>query len=147
MPIHCRWYNYMLHAFPEVTLRSTRHKVMLHGLQKWRQNVKIIRNVNGFSGHKWKEIRNRHLLYNKIIVDLRFGRHEVLLYSKLNHIDLRSAWVNITFIDPCPIQHESIIVYKPLVIYIFSNLTLWRPLWRCVKDIKVLPFYAKQCGF
>ena len=39
-----------------------------------------------------------HLLYNKIVVDLCFGRHGVLLKSKLNHIDdLRSASVNMTF--------------------------------------------------
>ena len=29
-----------------------------------------------------------HLLYNKAIVDLCFGRHRVLLNSELNHIDL-----------------------------------------------------------
>ena len=31
------------------------------------------------------------------MVDLCFGRHEVLLNSKLNHIDLRFALVNIKF--------------------------------------------------
>ena len=35
--------------------------------------------------------------YYKTIVDLCFGRHGVLLKSKLNHIDLRSASVNMTF--------------------------------------------------
>ena len=34
-----------------------------------------------------------HLLYNKTIVDLCFGRHGVLLNSKLNHNDLRSTSV------------------------------------------------------
>ena len=38
-----------------------------------------------------------HLFYNKVIVDLCFGRHGVLLNGKLNHIDLRSASVNMTF--------------------------------------------------
>ena len=38
-----------------------------------------------------------HLLYNKTVVVLCFGRHGVLLFSKLDHIDLRSASVNMTF--------------------------------------------------
>ena len=40
-------------------------------------------------------MHNIHLFYNKTIVDLCFGRHGVLLNSK--RIDLRSAWVNMTF--------------------------------------------------
>ena len=36
-------------------------------------------------------MHNAHLFCNKTIVDLRFGRHGVLLNSKRNHIDLRSA--------------------------------------------------------
>ena len=40
---------------------------------------------------------NIHLFYNKTIVDLCFRRHGVLLNSKLNHIDLHSALVNMTF--------------------------------------------------
>ena len=35
-----------------------------------------------------------HLFYNKTIVDLCFGRQGVLLNSKLNHIDVHSASVN-----------------------------------------------------
>ena len=38
-----------------------------------------------------------YLLYNKTIVVLCFGRHGVLLNSKLNHIDLGSASVNMKF--------------------------------------------------
>ena len=38
-----------------------------------------------------------HLSYNKTSVDLFFGRHEVLLNIKLNHIELCSASVNMTF--------------------------------------------------
>ena len=38
-----------------------------------------------------------HLFYNISIVDLCFGRHGVLLNSKLNHIDIRSASVNSAF--------------------------------------------------
>ena len=55
-------------------------------------------NVNGFNCLKWQEMHKIHLLYDKTIVDLCFGRHGVLLNSKLNHIDLRSASVNMTFI-------------------------------------------------
>ena len=42
-------------------------------------------------------MHNIHLLYNQTIVDLCFGRHGVLLNSKLNHIDLRSVSDNLTF--------------------------------------------------
>ena len=42
-------------------------------------------------------MHNIPLLYNKTIADSCFGRHGVLLNSKLNHIDVRSASVNITF--------------------------------------------------
>ena len=42
-------------------------------------------------------MHNIHLLYNKTVVDFCFGRHGVLLNSKLIHIDLRSASVNMTF--------------------------------------------------
>ena len=59
-----------------------------------------IRNGNGFNGIKWQEMHNIHLFYNKTIVDLCFGVHGVLLNSKLNHIDLRSASVNMTFTVP-----------------------------------------------
>ena len=59
--------------------------------------ARSIRNVNGFNGPKWQEIHNIHLLYNKTIVDSCFSRHGVLLNSKLNHIDLPSASVNMTF--------------------------------------------------
>ena len=45
-----------------------------------------------------------HILYNKtIIVDLCFGGHGVLLKSKLNHVDLCSASVNM----PLPIPYHS----------------------------------------
>ena len=56
-----------------------------------------IRNVNGFYGIEWQEMHIIHLFYNKTIVDLCFGGHGVFLNSKLNHIDLRSASVNMTF--------------------------------------------------
>ena len=42
-------------------------------------------------------MHNIHLLYNKTIVDLCFGRHGMLLNSKLNRIVLCSASVNMTF--------------------------------------------------
>ena len=56
-----------------------------------------IRNVNGFNYLKWQEMHNIHLLYYKTIVDVCFGRHGVLLNSKLNDIDLRSVSVNMMF--------------------------------------------------
>ena len=43
-------------------------------------------------------MHNIHLLY-KTIVDLCFGRHGVLLNSKLNHIDLRSATLRVGQFD------------------------------------------------
>ena len=54
-------------------------------------------NVNCFNGPKWQEMHNIHLLYNTTIIDLCFGRHGVLMNNKLNHIDIRSASVNMTF--------------------------------------------------
>ena len=58
-----------------------------------------IRKVNGLNDPKWQEMHSIHLLYNKTIVDICFGRHGVLLNSKLNHIDLRSASINMRFTD------------------------------------------------
>ena len=55
-----------------------------------------IRNGRDFNGLNWQELRNIHLLYYETFIDLCFGRHGVL-YSKLNHIDLRSASVNMKF--------------------------------------------------
>ena len=60
-----------------------------------------------------------NLLYIKTIVDLCFGIRGMLFNSKLNHIDLRSASVNMTFLlfnnTPCLPQHKSIVVqYIPV---------------------------------
>ena len=41
-------------------------------------------------------MHNIDVFYNKTIVELCFGRHGVLLNSKLKHIDLRSASVTMT---------------------------------------------------
>ena len=59
-----------------------------------------IRNVKCFNSLNLQEMHNIHLLNKKTIVDLCLGRHEVLLNSKLNHIDLRSASVNMMFTVP-----------------------------------------------
>ena len=56
-----------------------------------------IRNVNGFNGRKWQEMHIIHLFHNKTIVDLCLSIHRVWLPSNLNHIDLCSASVNMTF--------------------------------------------------
>ena len=79
-----------------MTLQSTRHEAILTGLREVTSERQVI-NVKRFNGLKWQEMHNLYLLYNKTIVDLRFGRHGVLLNSKLNHIDLRSTSVNMTF--------------------------------------------------
>ena len=42
-------------------------------------------------------MHNIHLLYNKTIVDLCFGRHGMLLNSKLNHIDLRVGQYDVNY--------------------------------------------------
>ena len=84
-----------------MTLQSTRHEVILTGLREVTSERQVISHdpsvFSTFYGQKWQEMHNIHLLYNKTIVDLCFGRHGVLLNSKLNHIDLRSASVNMTF--------------------------------------------------
>ena len=84
------------------TLQSTRHEVILYGLLEVTSERQVISHdlsvtsmdlmvLNG------RKCNNIHLSYNKTIVDLCFGRHGVLLNSQLNHIDLRSASVNMTF--------------------------------------------------
>ena len=89
----------MWHGLLDVTLQSTWHEVILHGLREVTSSnfAWSILIVNGFNGPKWQEKHNIHYLYNKTIDDLCFRRHGVLLNSKLNHIDLRSAYVNMTF--------------------------------------------------
>ena len=42
-------------------------------------------------------MHNIHFIYNKTIIDLCFGRHGVLKNSKLNHIDLGTTSVDMTF--------------------------------------------------
>ena len=59
--------------------------------------AETICNGIGFNGPKWQEMHNIHVLYNKTIVDLCFSTHGVLWNSKLIHIDLRSASINMTF--------------------------------------------------
>ena len=53
--------------------------------------------MKDFNDPKCQEMSNIHLLYDTTIVDLCFGRHGLSLNSNLNHIDLRSASVNMTF--------------------------------------------------
>ena len=84
-----------------MTLQSTRHEVILTGLWEVTSERHVISHypsvTSTFKWSKWQEMHKINLLYNKTIVDLCFGRHGVLLNSKLNHIDLRSASVNMTF--------------------------------------------------
>ena len=85
-----------------MTLQSTRHEVILTGLREVTSERQVICDdpsiTSTFNGLKWQEMHKINLLYNKTIVDLCFGRHGVLMNSKLNHTDLRSASVNMTFI-------------------------------------------------
>ena len=85
----------MSHGLPDVTLQSTPHEVILHGLREATSEHQVIPHAPSitlrFNGPKWQEMHNIHLLYNKSIVYLCFGRHGLLLNSKLNYIDLRPA--------------------------------------------------------
>ena len=72
-------------VLPDVTLQSTRHKVILNGLREVTPERQVISHdpsvMSMFKGLKWQEMHNIHLLYNKTIVDLHFGKHCVLLYN------------------------------------------------------------------
>ena len=68
----------LLYGFPEVTLQSIRHEVIVHGLQEVTSERQVISHVNNFNGPKWQEMNNILLLSNKTIVDFCFGRHEVI---------------------------------------------------------------------
>ena len=56
--------------------------------------------------------RNLSLSYNKLVVDLCFVRHKVLLNCKLEHTNLRFASANMKFTvknsPSCPPQHKKI---------------------------------------
>ena len=74
----------MSHGLSDVTLQSTRHELVLHGLREVTSERQVIShdpssNANGCNGPKWQEMHRLRLLYNKTIVDLCFGRHGVLL--------------------------------------------------------------------
>ena len=75
--------------------------VILNGLLEGTSKRQVISHdpsvMSMFNGLKGQEMHSLHLLYNKTIVDLCFGRHGVLLNSKLNHIDLPSETVNMMF--------------------------------------------------
>ena len=83
-----------------MTLQSTRHEVILTGLRRVTSERQVISHnlsvTSTFYG-LWQEMHYIHVLYNKTIVDLCFGRLGVLLNSKLNHIDLCSVSVNMMF--------------------------------------------------
>ena len=85
----------------DVTLQITRHVVILHGLREVTSERQVTSHDPSVTSmvewYKCQEMPKIHLFNNKTIVDLCFGRLGVLLNSKLNHIDLRSASVNMTF--------------------------------------------------
>ena len=72
----------MSHGVPDVTLQSTRHEVILHGLREVTLERHVIPHDPSVTSvvlnnvPKWQEILNIYLFYNKRIVDLCFGRYE-----------------------------------------------------------------------
>ena len=100
MHIHSSQYNYILHGLSDLTLQRTRHEVILNGLREVTSKRQVISHdasvTSMFYWSKWQELHNIYLLY-KSIAGLCFGRNGVLLNSKFNHIDLRSASVNMKF--------------------------------------------------
>ena len=101
MHIHSSQYNYILHGLPDAKHTAQDNIAWLTGSDvRTSSNFEFsIRNINGFNGLKRQEMHNIHLSYNETIVDLCFGRHGVLLTSKLNYIDLCSTSVNITAVQ------------------------------------------------
>ena len=89
----------MSHGLPDVMLQSTRHEEILHGLWEVTSERQVISHDQSVMSKVLMAQNGRNcstyilILYNKKIVDLCFGRHGVLLYSKLNYI----ASVNKTF--------------------------------------------------
>ena len=69
MHIHFSQYNYILHVFPDVTVKSTRHKVILNGLREMASELQVISHdqsvMSMFNGLKWQEMHNIHLLFKK----------------------------------------------------------------------------------
>ena len=120
MPIHCRWYNYMSHGLPNVTLQSTQHKVILHSLREVTSQHQVISNDPSVTSmflmvqNARKCITYIYYIIKQLLTYVSIGRHGVLLNSNLNHIDLSSASVNMTLTllfnnTPCPPQHKSIV--------------------------------------
>ena len=94
----------MSHGLPDVTLQSTQHEVILHGLREVTLERQAISHDPSVTSMVLMVTmagkHNMHLSYNKqllTIVDFCFGRYGVLLNSKLNHVDLCSTSVNMSF--------------------------------------------------
>ena len=89
----------MSHGLPDVTLQSTLHEVILHGLREVTSERQINLHDPSLTSMVLMVQNGRkcitHLLYSKTIVDFCFSTHGVLLYSILNHFDQRRA-VNMT---------------------------------------------------
>ena len=85
------------------------NKIIVHGFQEVTVTSMISMVQNGK-----KYIIFIIYIIKQLLLTKSSGRHEVLLNSKLNHIGLHFASVNIKFAvhnSPCPPQHKSIIVY------------------------------------
>ena len=91
----------MAYGLPDMTLQSTRHELILHGLQEVTSERQIISHDPSVTSMVLMVQNGRkyitYMYYNKTIVDLYFGRHGLLLNSKLNQIDLCSVSVIMTF--------------------------------------------------
>ena len=89
MHIHSSQYKfYILHGLPEVTLHSTRHEVILHGLREVTSERQVISHDGSVMSMVLMVKNDRKCttyiyFYNKTIIDLCIGRHGVLLNSKL----------------------------------------------------------------
>ena len=87
----------MSHGFQEVTLQSTQHEVILHALQEITSERQVISHDPSVAPMVLMVQNGRKCIDYKRIVDLRFGRHEMLLNSKRHHNDLHSSSVNMKF--------------------------------------------------
>ena len=90
----------MSHGLPDVTLQITRHKVILHSLREVWSEPEVILNDPSLTSMLLmvqNGMKCIAYIYYISIINLYFSRHGVLLNSKLNHIDLNSMSVNMTF--------------------------------------------------
>ena len=107
----------MPHDVPDVTLQSSLHEVALHGLREVTSERQVISHYPSVPSMVLmvQKIKGKHIinLLYYTTVDLCFGRHGVLLKSKLNHMDLHSASVNMKFTVQ---KHSSLLQHKSIIV-------------------------------